>query len=639
MSHEESPETTTTGQKLVLFKSPLIGRSDSGSSDNGLPVKQPTAPDMSLFGNRYDDDCPQFQKHEDASLLELFYDLFFAANYTVFSETQGVNSADRFKAYVGYFTVLWITWLTTGLYDVRFVTDSIFERVARGIHLGVMVGFAVVAPKFKPEDQDMRTMRTFSIILTVSRLALAIEYASILWHIRKFKKQALPMLLQIGLNFVLAMIYLGTTFRFTNHNSNVYITWYILAGLEVVLTFVLAYIFPVLSFQGTHLMKRMGLLTVIIVGDGIITICKSVVTIVENPDSWNAETVGVVLASATTIYVVFLVYFDWMKNPYLPKFRQQLWTIIHYPLHLALCLFIQGFTQLVIWTKVFNVMKTIDPMAGINEDDYDIKDESEVTTKIIRDIFAKIVQNFFNLFTPQYLATQEAVTESLDQLSTVNDTFWVPFFDYAVTGQGEDKLNATELEITTEALQGLGNAMKHALLEKFKISLVKEVEDYNTAHNITDMTGTELEADLARRLNDRFHLIFNYTYIAAGVSLIIMVGLAAMSRTTRWSKWAIVRHTIFVLLGIGTSLVAVVKYNDERAAKYQTSGWMIPVITLVWVVVLVLTHLRNPPPLFFKGSKSFWSKNNDSQTYSHVMPSEQQTAYKGAPNTQVTSAV
>lgn len=170
-----------------------------------------------------------------------------------------------------------------------------------------MVGFAVVAPKFKPEDQDMKTMRTFckslilfsspyplhlkltclAIILMVSRLALAIEYASILWHIRKFKKQALPMLLQIGLNFVLAMIYLGTTFRFTNHNSNVYITWYILAVVEVVLTFALAYIFPVLSFQGTHLMKRMGLLTVIIVGDGIITICKSVVTIVENPDSWS----------------------------------------------------------------------------------------------------------------------------------------------------------------------------------------------------------------------------------------------------------------------------------------------------------------------------------------------------------------
>ncbi|KAF0637350.1 hypothetical protein FPSE5266_00944 [Fusarium pseudograminearum] len=637
MSHQEPHEAVTPAQKLVLFKSPLIGRSDS--SDNGLPTKQPTAPDMSLFGNRYDDDCPQFQKHEDASLLELFYDLFFAANYTVFCETQGVNSPDRFKAYVGYFTVLWITWLTTSLYDVRFVTDSIFERVARGIHLGVMVGFAVVAPKFKPEDQDMKTMRTFSIILMVSRLALAVEYASILWHIRKFKKQALPILLQIGLNFVLAMIYLGTTFRFTNHNSNVYITWYVLAFVEVVLTFALAYIFPVLSFQGTHLMKRMGLLTVIIVGDGIITICKSVVTIVENPDSWNAETVGVVLSSATTIYVVFLIYFDWMKNPYLPKFRQQLWTIIHYPLHLTLCLFIQGFTQLVIWTKVFNVIKTIDLFGGINEDDIPVDSISDVTTKIMRNIFETIVKNFFTLFPPQYIETQEAVITALDKFSTINDTFWVPFFDWTETQLDKDMPDAKQFQILTESLQGLGNAMTNAILETFKINLVNEVQEYNEAHNITEQTGAEFEADLSNRLDARFHLIFNYTYIAAGISLIVMVALAVMSRTTRWSKWAITRHIIFVLLGIGTSLVAIVKYNQERAEKYQTSGWMIPVITLVWVTVLALTHIRNPPPLFFKGSKAFWNKENEVQTYNRVMPSEQQTECKAAPHTQITSSV
>jgi hypothetical protein len=118
-----------------------------------------------------------------------------------------------------------------------------------------------------------------------------------------------------------------------------------------------------------------------------------------------------------------------------------------------------------------------------------------------------------------------------------------------------------------------------------------------------------------------------------------MVALAVMTRTTRWSKWAITRHIIFVLLGVGTSLVAIVKYNQERAEKYQTSGWMIPVITLVWVIVLVLTHIRNPPPLFFKSSKSFWSKSNESQTYNHVMPSEQQTAYKAVPHTQATSLV
>ena len=34
------------------------------------------------------------------------------------------------------------------------------ERCARGVHLGVMVGFAVVAPHFNPNDQNEQTMQT-----------------------------------------------------------------------------------------------------------------------------------------------------------------------------------------------------------------------------------------------------------------------------------------------------------------------------------------------------------------------------------------------------------------------------------------------------------------------------------------------
>lgn len=40
------------------------------------------------------------------------------------------------------------------------------ERAARGVHLGVMVGFAVVAPKFTPHDQNMKTMRTMCMFLS-----------------------------------------------------------------------------------------------------------------------------------------------------------------------------------------------------------------------------------------------------------------------------------------------------------------------------------------------------------------------------------------------------------------------------------------------------------------------------------------
>jgi hypothetical protein len=42
-------------------------------------------------------------QHEEPTLLEIFYDLFFAANYTVFSENREVTNHESFKAYIGYF--------------------------------------------------------------------------------------------------------------------------------------------------------------------------------------------------------------------------------------------------------------------------------------------------------------------------------------------------------------------------------------------------------------------------------------------------------------------------------------------------------------------------------------------------------
>ncbi|KAH6699305.1 hypothetical protein EV126DRAFT_40185 [Verticillium dahliae] len=62
--------------------------------------------------------------------------------------------------------LLWTTWLLTSMYDVRYVTDSIFERCCRGSHFAVLVGFVTVSPNFDPNDQDFRVFRTFFGFLT-----------------------------------------------------------------------------------------------------------------------------------------------------------------------------------------------------------------------------------------------------------------------------------------------------------------------------------------------------------------------------------------------------------------------------------------------------------------------------------------
>lgn len=120
-----------------------------------------------------------------------------------------------------------------------------------------------------------------------SRACLAVEYGSILWHVRKYKKTGLPLGLQIVVNASAALVYLGITFRFQNGHSRVYMTWYFIAGAEAIITILISNIWPVLSFTKTHLMKRMGLLTIMILGDGMTDIAQDVAKIVKTPEAWS----------------------------------------------------------------------------------------------------------------------------------------------------------------------------------------------------------------------------------------------------------------------------------------------------------------------------------------------------------------
>ena len=125
----------------------------------------------------------------------------------------------------------------------------------------------------------------------ISRLCLAVEYASTLWHVRKYKKARLPLYVQIALHLCASAVYFGISFRFrVGERSRVYMTWYFISGAEAIGSLLLSNFSPVVSLTKTHLMKRMTLLTVMIMGDGIVQVAKEVVIIVKNPDAWGKVT-------------------------------------------------------------------------------------------------------------------------------------------------------------------------------------------------------------------------------------------------------------------------------------------------------------------------------------------------------------
>ena len=174
----------------------------------------------------------------------------FVANLTTFTSLKEINDSESLQAYIGFFAVLWITWYCVTLYDLRFSTDSIFERVAKALHIGVMVGYAVVGPTWHSStDYSMKSYRVMSLILMASRLVLASQYAVTLYFTRKrHRKTTLPLSLVITSYILSAIMYGSFTAGFKDPNcslstiaagtckpntTQVYIAWYIIGVAEI----------------------------------------------------------------------------------------------------------------------------------------------------------------------------------------------------------------------------------------------------------------------------------------------------------------------------------------------------------------------------------------------------------------------
>lgn len=132
---------------------------------------------------------------------------------------------------------MWFTWLQTSLFDVRFSSDSVVNRICKAISFGVMTGFAIVGILYDPSkldisstddvwDYDGNAFKAMAIILMASRLALVLQYGIVFWYVKGYARCKTPLLSTIAALFIAAMVFLGTCFGFPNgRNIHTYIGW------------------------------------------------------------------------------------------------------------------------------------------------------------------------------------------------------------------------------------------------------------------------------------------------------------------------------------------------------------------------------------------------------------------------------
>jgi len=137
--------------------------------------------------------------------------------------------ATALENYLGFFTILWFTWFETALFDVRFSSDSVLQRVFKALSFGVMTGLAATGAQFDTTRtaDNFTSFRAMSLILMTSRIVIAAQYGVILWFVRGNRSAVIQLGLTILASLLTAMVFLGTFFDFYHQNAHAYIAWWV----------------------------------------------------------------------------------------------------------------------------------------------------------------------------------------------------------------------------------------------------------------------------------------------------------------------------------------------------------------------------------------------------------------------------
>jgi len=162
------------------------------------------------------------------------------------------------SSYVGFFTLLWFTWLQVTLFDTRFNMDSIFDRICKALRFGVMIGFAVVGPSYQ-DAYKIFAMQQFTLILMASRWIPVIQCATVLWFARRCTNATFPLMLKMATLVTSALTFLGIYFSFNYQNGyDGQIGLYIVSIFEAVSIMAVSSYWRDFSFKYTCLSQRVG---------------------------------------------------------------------------------------------------------------------------------------------------------------------------------------------------------------------------------------------------------------------------------------------------------------------------------------------------------------------------------------------
>lgn len=227
--------------------------------------------------------------------------------------------------------------------------------------------------------------------------------------------------------------------------------------------------------------------------------------------------------------MLFLIYYDWMKTAYLPPLRQIVWTVLHFPFHLSLVLFMQGFTQFIQWSKVIDVITHLS-VNWIVEDPLALEDTTSVE---VQKNITEELNEFFELYHPEYSDTNDLINDALGNITAIPNSFWSKL-SKAELEPDFNLPNDTTTDLFQNIMESLQTAMYNSIFSTFEIDLEGEINKENEEHGTEE---TSSNAQFASQVSDetfeRYELVvcaLCYTRLSICFILTVISSPMAMSQ-------------------------------------------------------------------------------------------------------------
>ncbi|SAL97044.1 hypothetical protein [Absidia glauca] len=256
-----------------------------------------------------------------ASWLELFYDLFYVATLSQFTHTHVIKDWNTLGTYASWFIITWWAWISSSLYTARFDTDDVVHHIWKLIEMCSVIGMAGSSDHFL-------NSRGYVYGYIALKSVLVIEYTivfAVAVMIRS--KSRLPLGFYIGANLVSIALWGGSLLILEKEIHR--FMWYLGLVAEILVNIIVRGD-KTLSWAASHLAERLGLLTLIVLGENLMSLVPFVAT------SGTATLIMIPnFMAVTIIFGFFFMYFeDFNKEVFLHNKYHQVWVYLHFPLHL-----------------------------------------------------------------------------------------------------------------------------------------------------------------------------------------------------------------------------------------------------------------------------------------------------------------